>query len=236
MRPRAFLQKPTVSLGKSGPVESQQNKGCKGCKRYERPATCNTTNKTRSYEGRCRFWEVCHAVTLACWFRFQPWGLGCLAVSLQTRCASFRIVWKRNFSLWFGWCRTSLTQLIQQMKVSTRFIFFARLWMGVGAPGVQKSISAYRLGIGLASLDPGNFWQSDMCSPGACFHNFRRNRFCRKVLCSSVCYSWFQSYTCLLLIYQIKVLVLGVHRIGFPCFQGINTNHMDVAGEALQRR
>jgi len=43
--------KPTVSLGKSRPVESQQTKGCKGCKRYERPATCNTTKPGLMKEG-----------------------------------------------------------------------------------------------------------------------------------------------------------------------------------------
>ena len=66
-------------------------------------------NKTRSCEGRYlhRFWEfavsvymdlVCHAVTFACWFGFKPWGWGWLVVSLQKRCASFRIVGKRIFS------------------------------------------------------------------------------------------------------------------------------------------
>ena len=92
--------------------------------------------------------------------------------------------------------------------------------MGVGAPGDPKvnfcESVGYRSG---ECLGPGIFLQSEMCSPGACFHNFRRNRFCRKVLCSSVCYSWLQSYTCLLLIYQAKVLVLGVHRIGSHAFK-----------------
>ena len=57
--------------------------------------------------------------------------------------------------------------------------------------------------------------QLDMCSPGACFHNFGRNRFCSRVLCSSENYSCLQSYTCLLLIHQVRVSVLGVHGIGF---------------------
>ena len=56
------------------------------------------------------------------------------------------------------------------------------------------------LGIGCWRVPrPGKFWQLDMCSPGACFHNFGRN-------------------TCLLLSHQVRVSVLGVHCIGFHEF------------------
>ena len=52
-------------------------------------------------------------------------------------------------------------------KFSYHLIFFARLWMGVGAPGGQKSIFGYRFVIGLAEVPRcGKFWQLDMCSPG----------------------------------------------------------------------
>ena len=69
-------------------------------------------------------------------------------------------------------------------------------------------------------LGPGNF----MCSPGACFHNFGRNRFCRRVLCSSENYSCLQSYTCLLLIHQVRVSI----RIGFHEFKAYSRHHKDL--------
>ena len=92
-----------------------------------------------------------------------------------------------------------------------------KIWFSFSLPGfgcwcTRRSKSQF-LDIGWISVwvfvwrvpRPGKFWQLDMCSPGACFHNFGRNRFCRKVLCSSENYSCLQSYTCLLLIHQVRV-------------------------------
>ena len=109
-----------------------------------------------------------------------------------------------------------------------------KIWFSFSLPGfgcwcTQGSKSQF-LDIGWISVwalvwrvpSPGKFWQLDMCSPGACFHNFGRNRFCRKVLCSSISsekYSCLQSYTCLLLIHQVRVSVLGVQCISFHVFK-----------------
>ena len=148
-----------------------------------------------------------------------------------------------------GWCRTSWTRWYSKyptiyyityqqgavaclylcMKISYHFIFFARCWCTRGS-------KSQFLGIGWVSVwlsvwrvpRPGKFLKSDMCSLGACFHNFRRNRFCRKVPCSSVCYSCLQSYTCLLLIYQVKVSFWGVHRVGFHAFKAETYTYQDL--------
>ena len=114
---------------------------------------------------------VCHAVTFACWFEFKPWGWGWLVVSLQKRGASFRIVLKRIFRCGLvdvehpesvDTANIHLFHIIHQQGSGSPFHAFVCAWKfrttsfsspGIEwvlvHPGIQKSISGYRLGIGL---------------------------------------------------------------------------------------
>ena len=161
-------------------------------------------NQTRSIQGRYRFWEFAVSVYMV-WCAMQWLLLVGLGLSLGVE---------------VGWLFLCLC-----MKFSYHFICFTRLWMGIGVPGDPKvnfwvSVgyrSGYRSGECLA---PGNFDNRTRAVQEHASTTFdAAGRFCRNVLCSSVYYSCLQSYTCLLLIYQVKVSVLGVHCIGFHAFK-----------------
>ena len=80
-----------------------------------------------------------HAVTFACWFRFLSLGVevGWLVVFFAEKKCIFQNSLEEDFFLAVVWCRTSWHQ-IPKLPTIPFCIFFARLWMGVGAPGDPK--------------------------------------------------------------------------------------------------
>ena len=95
--------------------------------------------------------------------------------------------------------------------------------MGIGVPGDPKV--NFWVSVGYRSgecLGPGNFdnrTRGVQEHASTTFDAAGSAETFFALLCTN--YSCLQSYTCLLLIYQVKVSVLGVHCIGFHAFKAL---------------